>query len=97
MKKHVIGCVGLMLLFVALSNGVNAAETPGSTSQIVVHYGDLDLSRAEDINQLHRRLTKAAEHLCGNLDGKPLERRSLFAHCAHTVFDDAISRIQSHG
>jgi UrcA family protein len=97
MKKYVIGCVGLALSFVASSNSVNAAEIPDSTPQVVVRYGDLNLSRTEDVNQLYRRLTKAAEHVCGNLDGKTLERRSLFAHCTHEVMDDAITRIPLPG
>jgi UrcA family protein len=49
-----------------------AAEPKGpfAIPELEVEYGDLDLTKPEGVQALHRRLTAAAERVCPRTDGR---------------------------
>ncbi|HYM36056.1 MAG TPA: UrcA family protein [Steroidobacteraceae bacterium] len=94
MKRQVVKyVVGVALLASGMCQAANAAELRDGIPQIVVNFGDLDLSRAEGVNQLYGRLTIAAERVCDVFDGKALERHAMFLRCKRAALNNAVSRV----
>jgi UrcA family protein len=75
--------------------GISHADTLDGMPEVVVKYGDLDLSHAEGVNVLYHRLADAAARACYLRDGNTPERHVLFANCKKAALDDAVSRVSS--
>jgi len=71
---------------------VSLAATPSADPEqpsLAVHYKDLSLDRADDVAKLYRRISNAADNVCGprKLTGSHVESTA-FRSC----FDAAVSR-----
>ena len=78
-------------------NTVLAAEhEDGDVPRLEVAYGDLDLTNAEGVKALLRRLTTAAERVCPRTDGRVgLERTLAARECRKQALEQAVRRIGS--
>lgn len=75
-----------------------AAEPLGDydVPKLEVQYGDLDLTNAEGVRALHRRLTTAAERVCPRTDGRVGLERTLAARaCRKQALEHAVRAIGS--
>ncbi|HKT74102.1 MAG TPA: UrcA family protein [Steroidobacteraceae bacterium] len=84
--------VGLALagsLFVTAHADTSALSVP----QQVVHYGDLNLNSSAGIAALFRRVHKAAEQVCGQVDRRELERAALWDACVSQATERAVDTI----
>ena len=74
----------------ALAGG--GPDPAGDMSGIRVRYGDLDLSKPQDVAHLYRRIKRAAYMICGapsSWDG----RISFVETCRQKTIEDAVARI----
>jgi UrcA family protein len=68
MKAPFTTSVALLSLFAAthaMSADKSAPKTDGS-SDIRIHYADLDLSKPDDVHKLYGRVVRAAKLICGS-------------------------------
>lgn len=77
----------------ALFVGSTFAATPAETLQQKVSYADLNLTRAEGITTLYKRVQSAAEHVCAPLESRELSQRSHWRACVHSSISRAIAQI----
>jgi UrcA family protein len=67
-----------------------------SVPELQVEYGDLDLTKAEGVKALHRRLTAAAGRVCPRTDGRVgLEQRLAGRECRKQSLERAVRAIGS--
>lgn len=70
--------------------GAKAGPT-GNPPQLVVSYGDLDLTSPEGAQVLLARLRLASTAVCGGVpDGRELDRVSLYKRCSRKALDGAV-------
>jgi UrcA family protein len=82
-----------MIMSAALAAGphVNSA-----VPELEVEYGDLDLTNAEGVQALHRRLKAAAERVCPRDDGRVnVEQKAAARECRKQALDRAVRDIGS--
>ena len=60
-----------------------------------VAYGDLDLTSAQGVQALHRRLTAAAERVCPRSDGPNLKDKAAARECQKQAVERAVRAIGS--
>jgi UrcA family protein len=63
------------------------------THSMTVHYADLDLDSADDLNTLYSRIERAARQVCGRADGRNLAMVAQWRTCRGEALDTAVSRI----
>ncbi|HEY2339189.1 MAG TPA: UrcA family protein [Steroidobacteraceae bacterium] len=78
-------------LAACLIAGTSFAASPQSTSSVTVRYGDLDLSREQDMSTLHARVTAAARQVCGadGVDMRNLQAYAEVRSCETQAIADA--------
>lgn len=66
----------------------------GSTQSITVHYGELDLSKAQGLEVLYKRIKRAARFVCGS-DHSPLtmSRARHATECYQDTLEDAVRQV----
>jgi UrcA family protein len=69
------------------------AAEPGQTPEQKVSYADLDLTRAESIAPLYRRIHSAAENVCAPFESRELARRTHWRACVESAISRAIAQI----
>jgi UrcA family protein len=77
----------------ALLVGSTFAATPAGTLQQKVSYADLNLTRAEGITILYKRLHSAAEIVCAPLESRELTLRSQWLACVHSSISRAVAQV----
>ena len=82
-----------MILGLAVSGQSAHAGSPQNVPSVVVHFGDLDLSRSEGATVLYRRLTSAAETVCAPLDDRGLARHMSFKACVQSAISLAVAKV----
>jgi UrcA family protein len=93
-------CAALAVFAVAgmLLSAALAAESKGpfAVPEVAVEYGDLDLTKPEGVQALHRRLKAAAERVCPRTDGRvKLEQKILARECRKQALEHAVREIGS--
>jgi len=77
----------------ALASGltaVSAAADSTDAPQIVVKYGDLNVSSAQGAAALYRRIRTAAESVCPHFERSSLESKTRMNACIHKAIADAV-------
>ena len=71
-----------------------AAETT-DVPQVVVKFGDLDLSAPQGANKLYSRLAAAAQEVCKSsaVDSRNLGARARVNACLHKAIADAVTKV----
>lgn len=66
----------------------------GSTQSITIHYGELDLSKAQGLEVLYKRIKRAARFVCGS-DRSPLttSRARHAMECYQDTLEDAVRQV----
>jgi UrcA family protein len=79
----------------ALTLGFQSAEAapPEAVPSIVVHFGDLDVTRGEGATALFRRLKSAAETVCAPLDDRDVARHMKFRACVQRAISTAVAQV----
>jgi UrcA family protein len=76
--------------------GAHAGQAYSSGPQLVVSYGDLDLSRQSGARILLGRLATAASQVCGGVpDSRELARTAMYRTCTRQAMDNAVARVGS--
>jgi UrcA family protein len=92
-----------LAIFAALLVGVWAvgaraggtAVVAPAQAQVMVHYGDLDLSTPEGVNILRRRIDSAARTVCsGDAQWRDLGWELQYRGCIRTATDKALDKVQ---
>lgn len=80
-----------------LSAAVAAEPTDEfAVPELEITYGDLDLTSAEGVQALHRRLKAAAERVCPRTDGRvSVEQKAAARDCRKQALDRAVRDIGS--
>ena len=81
-----IAALALTAGTLALSTPVHAAP---AEEQVAVKTGDLDLSSAEGVARLDRRVRAAAREICGVVPVTDLNMQRQVADCQQAVLDNA--------
>jgi UrcA family protein len=89
--SRVIG-VALAIAAASLFADVASARDDGQVST-VVKYGDLDLSRSADTQQLYARLKDASEQVCGSEYTRDLRMQRLLKACYVGALNRAVERV----
>lgn len=93
--------VRLVSLAVALGLGTlvatasQAADTLNQqTSSVAVHYGDLNLSKAKDVDTLYIRLSNSAKEVCGDdTNNTELWKLDGIARCEQQAVESAVAKV----
>ena len=83
------------MMILGLAVGVQSAHagSPQTVPSVVVHFGDLDLSRSEGATVLYRRLRSAAETVCAPLDDRGVARHMSFKACVQSAISAAVAKV----
>lgn len=89
----------LILALAAASVGYSALAHAdrvdrGRTQSITIHYGELDLSKAQGLEVLYKRIKRAASSVCGS-DRSPLttSRARHAMECYQATLEDAVRQV----
>jgi UrcA family protein len=82
-------------LTAALSFGAVNAATPDNPPSVVVKYGDLDLSTANGVNEVYRRIVRAARQVCPEMSFQDLSLQGKIAACRDQAVARAIRQIDN--
>ena len=63
--------------------------------KLAVEYGDLDITSAQGVQALHRRLAYAAERVCPRSNGLNLHDKAVARECRKQALDRAVRAIGS--
>ena len=80
------------LIFAAVGTSI-ARASDLETPRIVVSYADLDVSRADGVKVLYRRIQAAAANVCEEFDGRRLEQKILFRNCKLDATNNAVASV----
>ena len=72
-------------------DSASAADVP----QIKVAYGDLDLSRPDDVRVLYRRLRYAASEVCQPVPLVELAGHAAWEQCFHAALERAVIQVNA--
>ncbi len=87
MKTFSLAAIAMSSLIGVSSAYANPAEAP----TIVVSYGDLDLSHANGVSTLYRRINQAARKVCAPLDVSQSVAPASMAEAHKTCLSNAVS------
>jgi UrcA family protein len=82
-------------LTAALSFGAVNAATPDNPPSVVVKYGDLDLSTANGVNEVYRRIVRAARQVCPEMSFQDLSLQGKISACRDQAVARAIRQIDN--
>ncbi len=69
-----------------------AADSTGA-HQMMVHYGDLNVSTPQGAAALYSRIRAAADEVCRPLDRQDLLSKALLDKCVHNAITDAVNKV----
>ena len=90
-RALVVMAAGLLVSAALAAEPIREFAVP----RIAVEYGDLDLTSADGVQALHRRLAYAAERVCPRSDGLNLHDKALARECRKQALDRAVREIGS--
>lgn len=82
------------------SAAVSLAAEPSDVPQVVVKYGDLNLSNPLGAAVLYKRIAAAAQTVCsnvGDIDSRDLASQTRLHACVHNVISDAVNKVAQPG
>jgi UrcA family protein len=79
----------------AFSFGAVNAATPQDPPSVVVKYSDQDLNTASGLNEVYRRIVRAANHVCPEMVVQDLSRQMKIAECRNQAVARAIRQIDN--
>jgi len=88
----IAGVVGLMAVGAAATQ---ASADPLMNPDVVVNYGDLDLSTAAGAEKLYMRIEHAAVRVCPHMGAAELDRYVATVGCQDAVVANAVARVSS--
>jgi UrcA family protein len=94
--KPLIASFGFALALCAVNAdcpATPALSDDGPVKQI--HYADLNLSRATDVDVLYRRIEGAASLVCDVYAARDLARNLRFRHCMADAIDRAVADVHA--
>ena len=95
--KHVITTVvGALALYTTSPSGLAAPAPDDAVRQEIVRFGDLDLTRAADAQELYRRIRNAAHKVCESISDLA-SRRGPQPSVAHGALHGADTLADSAG
>lgn len=78
-------------------SGVSIADDAATPQQVVVNFGDLDLSHSAGVAQLYARLKEGAEAVCDTYtdggSGGPLPLQRIYKLCWQTALAAAVAKV----
>lgn len=77
------------------SLGVAYAAPAQDLPQVVVSYGDLDLSSSEGVRELYKRIDFAARQVCPYADARELGQVALNRSCRNAAISRAVRDVKS--
>lgn len=95
--SHFVKLASLTLgsLTAALSFGAVNAATPDSPPSVVVKYSDQDLATASGVNEVYRRIVRAAKQVCPDYSIRYLSLQQKTAECRDQAVSRAIQQIDN--
>jgi UrcA family protein len=85
-----LSLIAAAALSIAVISAAHAA-VPDVAPSVSIHYGDLDLSRAEGAASLYNRLNSAAKSVCHELETSHLQVQ--YAACIDHAIKTAVTQI----
>ncbi len=84
-------CIALALICA----GPSLASNRDETHQVVVHFGDLNLSNPQGAETLYRRIATAAVEVCDAfpMDSRALGSRTAIDACVKKALSDAVTKV----
>jgi UrcA family protein len=71
------------------------AASPADALSVSVKYSDLDLSSANGVDRLYRRIESAAREVCPDIYSRDLGIASAGRHCEAEAISAAVSRVNN--
>lgn len=96
-NRNTLGRVALLAAcLLAGSLGVaQAATSAAGMPQLVVSYGDLDLSSGEGVRELYHRIASAAERVCPYPNARALSEVAVNRACREAAIAHAVREVNS--
>src|SRR3569623_1906256 len=85
--KHILLLAGL-----AGFCSVPALPALAQTKSVVLHHDDLDLTTDAGRSELHARISRAVDRVCGRSTGVPLDQVAAYTACTKTAMATAKQR-----
>lgn len=86
----------ILLPLAALAiGGIATAGTPADTPSVVVKYGDLNLASQAGIARLHKRISNAAESVCGQLESRIFGLQAAYRECVAEAIEKGIATVDN--
>lgn len=82
-------------LTAALSFGAVNAATPDNPPSVVVKYSDQDLNTASGVNEVYRRIVRAAKQVCPEMSFQDLSLQKRILECRDQAVSRAIRQIDN--
>jgi UrcA family protein len=78
-------------------SGLATASTKSvdDARSVVVKYDDLNLNTGAGIARLHKRITNAAESVCGQLETRILGLRDAYAECVADAIENGVAAVDN--
>jgi UrcA family protein len=83
----------IMILALGLGYQLANAAPSQDAPSVIVHFADLDLTHADDIAVLYRRLKGAAETVCAPQDGRDSASQMRYRTCWQSALGAAVSKV----
>lgn len=84
----------MMMSALALGYQMAYATPPlDDPPSVIVHFGDLDLTRTDGVATLYSRLKHAAETVCTAEDGRDLESMRRYSDCWRSALNRAVFKV----
>ncbi|HEU4780760.1 MAG TPA: UrcA family protein [Steroidobacteraceae bacterium] len=85
--------VKFLIPVAALALSSVAAAGSRDASSVVVRYGDLNLESRAGVAGLHKRLSNAAQSVCGNLNSRILGLNDAYDRCVQEALANSVSAV----
>jgi UrcA family protein len=82
-------------LTAALSFGAVNAATPENPPSVVVKFSDQDLNTAAGVNEVYRRIVRAARQVCPDMSFQDLSLQRRIAECREQAVSQAVRKIDN--
>jgi UrcA family protein len=82
-------------LAAALSFGAVNAATPDSPPSVVVKFSDQDLNTAGGVNEVYRRIVRAARQVCPDPSFQDLSLQIKITECRNQAISQAVRKIDN--
>jgi UrcA family protein len=87
-QRTVLSLAGSLILTLGAFSVLQASSAHDAPRTALVHYGDVNLAKPDDVTRLYQRIHSAAENVCAPAQGADLNSKAIFAQCV----DQAVAR-----